>query len=218
MAIKSYDFIFGKKLSNYHTQSVYKDRVAIEELKSDIAILNLIKDEVLNMKKQVKLDLSDDVSIALTELMGVINKVANQDDSDPEMSFKLRELFIVLQYLGYNMFLFERQDLNTDLVQPDMIEAYLYDNNDDMISDIGVIAKAWGVVFDEPAMASLPDTVMSFVGKVINFSGFTMDMIKLRSEIESYKALAETSGGYLYNVEPILQFTENYGYRYQIVL
>lgn len=218
MAIKSYDFIFGRKLSDYHTQSLYKDRVLSEEFQTDAGLLTLIRDGVLKMQKQVKLDLEDNVADCLTHLLGTIDQLLKGGTADPELDMKFREYLVLLQYFGYSLFLFERQDLNTDIVQPDAIEAYLYDVNDDLISDVGVIAKAWAVTFENPSQVSLPDVVMSFVGRVINFSSFTSDALKLRKEIETYGTLADTNSGHMFNVEPLLKFTENYGFRYHIVL
>lgn len=213
----NYTFIFGKSLTPYHTQSLYKDRFVRDENNIGfIQVLDILNDQLNLMIQQTTVDLPPDVDSTIAQIHDVIKRIKDDPDNKSLIT-EFRQYLETVTYLGYGLYLFEMNDVKTDEI-PEGVEAYLYDTNDDLVPEVANIAKAWVVNYQNQGDANISNVAMQFYKDLVGINNFTASVIHLNSLIDQFDKLNEIGDGYMFDVSGLLRFLEGSGYKIQIVL
>lgn len=213
--LRCYDFIVGRRASDWHTKVEFKDRVSREELTTPLGLLDLLKTEMELMKSQVEIDFSMEARSVIEAIMFNLDNVSNSDKYVESVT-NLRELFATLQYLGWNVFLFERQDLTQD-VPFATVTGYCYYADSDRVQNMTNVSIAWGASGELSGGSDLQSVVMHFIGNVIQFNNLTSSIIELPSKQKEFEGLAQLGNQYMMNISDVLNMCDHVGYRFQII-
>lgn len=213
--MKVYDFILGETLSDNYIRNKYTRRFELEdgELSSLYQVSKLIYDELVKAWEEVQV-LPYNIDTIMSNFKILVNKIREGEESGYS---KLREILSVLKYVGYEVYLIERVDLLTSEYQP-VTRAYFIDRNDNLFPTLNRVATGYGMTFDVPQEASLPNVIMSFMSNVISMDEVTLDMISFNASKEKFDALNKVNAGWQYNIEDLQKFLLDYGYKFIIVV
>lgn len=223
--MKVYDFILGKSLSTGYMTARYTKRFSREDsINTNLELLDILIDNLRNAFKTMSdIPTNVDVIIAsftslkgkLTKSGGVTNK--SLDDADNPINI-IRELLADLAFIGYQVYLIERVDLDIDKDMEPVTRAYMIDENSNLFHNLNRVSQGYGIVFDIPQQAALPNVIMQFLTSILNFSDVTKSIIDLEVEQNRYEALQSANTGYLFDISRLQKFLEDYGYRFIVVL
>jgi hypothetical protein len=193
------------------------DNDALSTLNSVVDLFNTKLGEAFSKVNEVP-------SVVDTELkeLAILNKsISNSgmqiteitSDKGQEYFRKFREILSILAYSGYEVFLIKRVDLNNPILDnTSAARAYLMDKNDVFFPTLNRLSLGYSIVFDVPQDANIPNVVMTFINTTLKFDSTTEDALELTAAKERFNALQSTNSGYLFNVEKILRFLNDYGY------
>lgn len=213
--MKVYDFILGSTLSDNYIENKYTRRFELEdgELSSLYQVSKLIYDELVKAWADIPV-LPYNIDTIMSNFKILVNKIK---EGEEEGYSKLREILSVLKYVGYEVYLIERVDLMTANYEPGT-KAYFIDRNDNLFPTLNRVATGYGMKFDVPQEASLPNVIMSFMSNVISFDEVTLDMISFKTEKEKFDALNKVNAAWQYNIEELQKFLLDYGYKFIVVI
>jgi len=215
MATRAYTFVFGERLTPYHTQSLYKDRVLRDDMDL-IQVLDLIETELKLMAQQTTVSIKPDADSTISQIYDVIRRI-KEAPNNRDLIIEFRQYLETLAFLGYNLYLFRMEEIKTDDL-PEGIEAYLYDTNDDLVSDVSTIATAWVMLYENKENANLSNVVMQFYNDIVGVNNFSASVMNLAGLKDKFNKLNEIGDGYMFDVSGLLGFLEGSGYKVQIIM
>lgn len=212
---KMYTFIFGKTLTPYHTQSLYKDRVQRDDM-TMVDVLDLIENEFRLMNQQTTIMIPPDVDSTISQIFDVIHRI-KENPNERNLIIEFRQYLETLAFLDYKVFLFRTDNLLVDEI-PEGIEAYLYDTNDDLVPDVANIATSWVQLYENKGDANLSNVVMQFYNDIVSVNNFSAGVMNLSMLKDKFEKLNEIGDGYMFDVSGLLGFLEGSGYKVQIII
>lgn len=212
------DFILGTKLANNYIRTIYIRRFELpdEGLDSLFKVTQLIHNELSTAWKNVS-RLPYNIDTIMRALGDLVNKLQNGAVSDINCYKELREILSLFASFNYEVHVIKRVDLQNTEYKPGA-KAYLIDQNDILYPILNRISNGYGINFPIMQDASLPNVVMSFIRSTIHLDETTKELINLRALTEQYDALAQANAGWQFNIDPILNFLSDYGYKFIICL
>lgn len=212
------DFILGKKLANNYIRTIYIRRFELpdEGLDSLLKICTIIHNELTAAWKNVN-GLPYNIDTVMRALGDLINKLQGGVVVDQGLYKNLREILSLFSSMNYEIHLIKRVDLQTADYKPGA-KAYLIDMNDVLYPALNRVSNGYGINFPIVQDASLPNVVMQFIKTTINLDETTKQLIGLLAMSEQYEALAKVNAGWQFNIDPLLSFLNDYGYKFIVCL
>jgi len=216
--MKVYDFVLGSSLSKNYIRGRYLDRFEREEsiqtLSEIIDIFTTSISKAFETAESVPFNVT-----AILEELALLNSEVSKGSIDPDNSNKFRLLLSLLAYEGFECYLIERVDLTTATQELQSVtRAYMIDKNDTLFPELSRVSTGYGIIINNPAEASLPDVIMTFLNNVLNFDQVTQDILELNIQLGKYAALKSANTGWEYNINDLSTFLDDYGYNFIIAL
>lgn len=196
-----YDYFFGKKLSDMHYMSIRLDRKSVDDNSiSQSTIISMMKQFLSDayMDMITDTDLMDDVISALSLLE------VNSDSMSPEtVLIKYNDILGALHYKGYFVGSFQRPDLASEEIDPDIkILAYLIKEGN----------VAYGITTNDEEKGSVADVAVGFIRSAEVPSQECDNIAHINSDLTAYDLLDSSNQGYTYDATNLLDYIRSKGH------
>lgn len=216
--MKIYDFVLGERLSGNYIRNKYTKRFELEDsqITSLYHITKVIYDQLVMAWKDIQV-LPYSIDTIMSSLKMLIANLAEGAAPENDSHYRrLREILSTLSFLGYEIYLIQRIDLKTTEYNP-TTRAYLIDQNDNLFPTLNRVSSGYGLTFDIPQEASLPNVIMTFLSSIISLEEVTKELINFEATKDKFDALSKVNAGWQFDIENLQRFLSDYGYKFIIV-
>lgn len=211
-----YDIIVGETLPTKYDynylKGTYVNRIEMDEITSyqDLAkVISMSLKEYANRTTEP----IDTVMNVISELD--MAKTSQMEDS--EMDEKIRELLSALAYVGLDMYIIRRPDMDSANIEDTSARAYMIDKQDKFFPTINRVVNGQSIMFDEKINANISTVVMQFLND-LRFNDIVEDTVNLNSYREKFESLEESNMGWSLNTDRLIEFLSDYGYKFVVVV
>jgi len=214
-----YDVILGETLPTKYNYNYVKpivfNRIEKDEITDYKGLLDVFCDTLtdsLASAMQIS-NVAENISIEFNSLKARIDSGEEIADIDS----KIRELLSALAYIGLDVYLIRREDLDSPIVDDvDSTRAYMIDKHDSYFPKLNRVVNGKSLVFDASKEAAISTVVMQFL-KDFEFEDIVEDAVKLEQYREQYEKLETQHMGWALDTDQLISFLDDYGYKFVVV-
>jgi hypothetical protein len=217
-----YEFVALDMLSTskYYAGNSFVKRFSAENpIRDHVNVIVTMVDYINQAFKSDKFTLNDECKDALSLLNTIRNVVITTGGTQKDLT-QFKELLEVFSIYGIEIYLIERFDLvvDTEPVESDGVKTYLVNIVDDVMPELTRFAGGWGSTYDTPEAVNPGRVVTDYLADTIRFDSQVEDLLKIKSHVEDYKALASAKAESQFDPSYLLKVIESNNYRLLIAL
>lgn len=215
-----YDVIIGKTLPTKYDYNYirgdYVNRLELNEITEYSDLVDLLTTSLKEFTNQSS-EPADEILNIIAEFAILQDDLKNGTTAAEGVDETIRQLLSTLAFIGIDVYVIRRPDLDSDELNDDNSRAYMIDKHDNYFPSINRVVTGRAAVFNETINANIATVIMEFLND-LRFKDIVEDTIELENYRESFEALNKANMGWTLPVDELISFLTDYGYKFVVVV